>query len=190
MFATQPSRRTVRPTGDHDASPRKRTVRSLIAMLVAAGSVAALAGPAQAYDRGKCNSMMGTANVESVDSVRMNTGTLDEVDFGDDPHWLGTAEGDAVVCWNKDGRVAVRGRLFADPSAGTVTASVSLVYYRNSMDLASWRSSGITAKVGDWVKIKDIEHAPDALPSGLKYNKVRIRLYNGDTPVATRYEYR
>lgn len=72
MFTTLPARRTVRPSGDHDMNARtssrtKRMVRSLTAMLVAAGSVAA-PGAEAASTRGK------VARVVNGDTVRVVSG--------------------------------------------------------------------------------------------------------------------
>src|SRR4051812_34643021 len=92
MFDTRPARRAIRRitapgTHDHDYNQHtsvrtKRMTRSLTAMIVAAGSVAALAGQAQAYDGGTCNTLFGSANVASVDTVQIDSGTVGEVDFG------------------------------------------------------------------------------------------------------------
>jgi hypothetical protein len=171
------------------ASRTKWTARSLVAMLVAAGSAAALAGPAQAYDRTSCDNLWGPGNVESVDTVHMNTGSVGKVDFADNAHFFHTPYGNAVVCWAKNGRVAVQGRLYADPHAGSATVSVSFVYYNDGVDLTSWRSSDLTGSASDSAAVnREIVHAP-VLPKD-EYDKVRIRLYSGDSTVATLYHYR
>jgi hypothetical protein len=117
--------RSIRTATDtsRTAQRKKWTARALTTVVVAAGSVAALAGPAQAYDAKACaRALGGMANVYDVDTVRINT---KQVDFGDLPHagaGGGAPQGDAVVCWSTNNRtVAIVGRGFYDsaqPSQG------------------------------------------------------------------------
>ena len=199
MFATHPARRTVRRiaerttavgTRDHDTNPRttartKRTARSLTAMIVAAGSVAALAGPAQAYDRNTCNEQLGVANVASVDTVRHDSGQAGEVDFGDGLHLGGAPQGDAVVCWAKSGRAVVVGRLYADPADGHAKVSAQINYINNAGVLnyaPSWEITGTWALAEREIK--------NASPAEKYVNRVRIRLFNDDGLISTHNRYR
>lgn len=201
MFATRPARRTVRRIAerttavgarDHAKNRQtsvrtKRMARSLTAMVVAAGSVAALAGPAQAYDKGTCNDRFGAANVDEVDIVRLDTGQVGEVDFGDDLHLFGAPQGNAVVCWQHNGKVAVVGRLYADPwpSNGFVSASAQIKYYNyTNPALNASTAWGVTSTNG--LKKISIDHAPAA---GY-VDRVRIRLYNGTTLVHSSNRFR
>src|SRR4051812_1017660 len=95
------------------------TARFITATLLAAGSLAALAGPAQAYDRSTCNAQFGAGNVAAVDYVHADNGQAGEVDFGDGLHIGGAPTDNAVVCWSVNGKAAVVGRVYADASDGS-----------------------------------------------------------------------
>lgn len=72
-------------------------------------------------NRNDANLIFGTANVEKVKSFKINGG---DVDFGDHLHFGGAPQGNAIIVWSIDGRVAVRGILFSDnfqePQAATI----------------------------------------------------------------------
>ena len=102
--------------------------RSVAAVVATVGSLACLAGPAQAYDRGTCEQKLGASNVEEVDTFAVNVG---KVDFGDLLHLSGTPLGKAVVCWGENGNVAIVGRVFADSSTWTLAKARITVYSAN-----------------------------------------------------------
>ena len=108
------SRSTIRTRPVTSGKSRRKswTLRTLTTVVLATGSLASLAGPAQAYDASMCERALGAGNVYDVDLVRIDTR---QVDFGDLPHTgtNGAPQGDAVICWAPDGRtVAVVGRGF------------------------------------------------------------------------------
>jgi hypothetical protein len=110
----------------------KWMVRLLSAMVMAAGSLVSLADPAQAYDFGDCAYLFGAANVFRADQFYIDTGWGGLVDFGDDPHLFGGPQGRAVVCWSIDGRVAIRGRVYADydnPHGENIEATAQITFF-------------------------------------------------------------
>jgi len=78
-------------------------VRSVTAMVAVVGSLVCLAGPAEAFDSGTCNSLFGADNVRRAVPFKIDTGTVGKVDFGDHLHLWGAPQGTAVVCSNKAG---------------------------------------------------------------------------------------
>ena len=150
---------------------------SLIAALVAAlaaalGSLVVFAGPAQAYNEGDCNSAFTAPNIVDVDTIRWGSGP---VDFGDGPHLFGSPLGDAVVCWNGDGRVAIKGRLFAD-SWNPLRVAYDITFVRSNgttlttQRLDFWGTDGDNREVS-WT------HPPTV-------NRVSIRLFDCGNPVS------
>src|SRR4051794_31344982 len=91
----------------------QRMARWAVATAVTGASLLAMAGSAQAFDSGTCQQFFGSSGT-NVDTVQVDTGTFGQVDFGDHNHWFGKPLGTAVVCWGANGRVNVRGQLFAD----------------------------------------------------------------------------
>jgi hypothetical protein len=112
---------------------RKWPLRALTTAILTAGSLTALAAPAQAYDEAKCAAVYGEGNVADVDPVWIDT---QYVDFGDQPHsgaGGGEPQAKAVICWANDGRVAVLGQGFYDsPTPGQGNAY--FVYWAVSKD--------------------------------------------------------
>src|SRR3712207_5680770 len=103
------SRSTIRTATQTSGKPRRRkwTLRALTTVVLAAGSLAALAGPAQAYDASTCEAKLFVP-VTDVDPFYMWQGS---VDFGDGWHLLGIPRGDAVVCWGGGaGDVSISGK--------------------------------------------------------------------------------
>jgi hypothetical protein len=140
---------------------------------VASGSAAALAGPAQAFDTGTCNEMFGSNNIASVDSFNMETGTAGEVDFADGPFaWWGAPLGNAVVCWNKNGHVGVRGILYADPFQNGVKAQMQIQYYCNGVHITHVDYDTPTISASSSVK----SYSVWSVPTKAVYDKVRIQL--------------
>ena len=72
-------------------------VRSVTAMVAVVGSLVCLAGPAEAFDSGTCNSIFGADNVRRTTAFKIDTGTVGKVDFGDHLHLGGAPQGTAVV---------------------------------------------------------------------------------------------
>jgi hypothetical protein len=68
------------------------------------------AAPASAFDQQDCYRQLGRTNVVSIQSFSIEAG---DADFGDELHLFGAPQGDAVVCWSGDGRVAVIGKIYA-----------------------------------------------------------------------------
>jgi hypothetical protein len=142
--------RTIRTATATSGKPRRRrrTVRALTTGILTAGSVAALAAPAQAYDGATCAQALGGANnVFDVDPVRIDT---KRVDFGDLPHSFvggGAPQADAVVCWGRD-RVVVVGRLFYDAPLAGQDALVDLVGFNGPNQHArTWTVAGTPGAV-------------------------------------------
>ena len=81
------------------------------------------------------------ANVQSVRQFKMDTGTLGKVDFGDHLHLFGVPQGTAVVCWHKDGPVAVRGYVFAD-SPQFITFGWRIRYFNHDVVVATDKELG------------------------------------------------
>lgn len=84
--------------------PFARFLGGILPLLVAAA-------PAAAFDQHDCYRQLGQLNVVSVQSFSIEAG---EADFGDELHLFGSPQGDGVVCWSGDGRVAVIGKIYAD----------------------------------------------------------------------------
>lgn len=119
---------------------RARTLRTITALALGAGALVASAAPARAYDRGTCESAIGSTNVFAVDTIRIDTGTEGHVDFGDDAHWGGTPHGTAVVCWGRNGIAAVIGKLFADGPVGTCVSAQVEFFNSSGVDDSTFRS--------------------------------------------------
>lgn len=133
-------RRKIHTATGTSRKPRakKWTLRAATAGVLAAGSVAALAGPAHAYPASLCAQTFGAGNVYDVDPVRINA---QRVDFGDLPH---TGPGDgpqgiALICWSNDRRVAIVGRLFYDTPYSGYDASVDLRGFSGTTPGQDWR---------------------------------------------------
>ena len=68
-------------------------VRSVTAMVAAVGSLVCLAGPAEAFDKGTCDSIFGADNVRFAVAFKIDTGAVGKVDFGDHLHLWGAPPG-------------------------------------------------------------------------------------------------
>ena len=151
---------------------RKKWVgRSLTAIIAIAGSVMLSVLPAQALDRAYCNGLFGGANIDSIDTFRIDAG---KVDFGEDPHLAGQPRGTAVVCWSIDGRMALAGKVYADLIRENVMAIVRIRFRRNG----TW-SADITELVfGNFAASNSVRFVTDV---GNRVDRVRVRLFIGDT---------
>lgn len=65
----------------------------------------------------------------------------DGADFGDHPHLFGAPQGQAVVCWSTNGRIGVKGVLFADDFREPVEAIVRIRFRRST---GAW--TGVTTQ--------------------------------------------
>lgn len=123
-------------------------------------------------DRGDCDRAFGAANVFDVDTVRIDTGTVGMVDFGDDLHLWGAPQGDAVVCWQRNGRVLVKGRVFADTGDTNIYVYAHIQYINNGVVAAT---STHKLSGGEGSKFVNVLTAAGNL------TQVRIRLFTGQT---------
>ena len=115
-------------------SKSSRRIARLVSLTMALGALVAWTSPSGAFDHGDCYVVFAAANVAKVTSLKIEGGGAD---FGDDPHLLGSPQGNAVVCWSTDGRVAVKGYLFADDLRNPVSATVRIRFRRSD---GSWTS--------------------------------------------------
>ena len=85
-------------------------------------------GLAKAFDGNDCGPIY--AHLSRVSAFSIDGG---KADFGDDLDIGGAPRGTAVVCWSRDGRASVKGKLYADQLCGplrpcdalTVAAEIS-----------------------------------------------------------------
>jgi len=155
-------------------------VRSVTAMVAAVGSLVCLAGPAEAFDSGTCNSLFGADNVRSAVAFKIDTGAVGKVDFGDHLHLGGAPQGTAVVCSSKARAVAVRGYLFTDtPDGEIINVEARITYYRGDV-------VGATSQhqfSGNYAASKLV----NVLKSGGGgFTKIRLRLFRNQTLVHTK----
>jgi hypothetical protein len=141
--------------------------RSLAATAAVAGSLACLAGPAQAYDKGNCDRAWGSNNIVDSDSVRVDGG---KVDFGDLAHWGGVPLGSGVVCFHRAGSAAVFGRLFADSSTTLINAQAVITYFDDDGSSATYSEDFDSLYANSIVIARFAPGAPTVF-------RVRIRLY-------------
>jgi len=132
------------------------------------GSLGFGAGATYAHDRNDCDRMFGSANVDKVKTFKMNT---NNVDFGDLPHFAHAPGGDAVICWDINGRVGVRGTLFSDNFNESQTATVWIRFKRTSGSWTNWTTRSLITN-GGWAGNRQIEKFS---PVG-RFNRVQIRL--------------
>ena len=149
---------------------RTRIVRGLTATAVAACMTVLLTGVTQAYDRFHCAQIFGNdANVASVVQFSMDGGGAD---FGDEPHWFGAPVGTAVVCFATSGRIAVKGRLYADRSQRAIVA----IRFRRTNGTFS-----TVQRTVDTLPNQGLASAEIAVASPVgQFNRVRIRLFTRD----------
>lgn len=125
-------------------------------------------------DRKTCEQRFGATNVLRVRRFNINTR---HVDFGDHPHLVGAPQGMAVVCWLRDGRIAVKGFLFADNIRHPYVGMIEIRFQDTNgqwtrvwkMSLANYDLAGLIPPTVVWKEIEKVS------PHG-KFNLVRIRL--------------
>lgn len=149
-----------------------RSIRLVMAMTLTAATLVSVAGPAQAFDRGDCDRAFGASNIQSVDTIRIDTGTVGQVDFGDNLHLGGVPQGPAVVCWATNGRVALIGRLFVDSGLVVTRVSAKITYfYGNNVSGNYQPTFEIFSNNAGSTLVSEVA-------SGRDYNRVRVRLYS------------
>jgi hypothetical protein len=119
-------------------------------------------------DKTDCDRRFGAANIDRVDTFKINGGG---VDFGDHAHVAGSPQGDAVICWLKNGKVAVLGKLFSDNFRNAQTAKVEIRFRRTDGRVANLTTRSVGSQ-GGFVTWRDIEKVS---PPG-EFREVRIRL--------------
>jgi hypothetical protein len=116
-------------------------------------------------DRSDCNRIFGAENVTRVESFKINGGS---VDFGDIAHLGGAPQGDAVICWLKNGRVAVMGKLFSDNFWNPQTATIEVRFRRSNGQvtnpttrsfstqggIATWRDIDLRSPIGNFTEVR------------------------------------
>jgi hypothetical protein len=159
----------IRTETGMSAKPRRRkwTFRALATVVLATGSVASLAGPAQAYDSSTCLALTQVP-VTDVDRFKKWNGI---VDFGDGLHLGGSPLGDAVVCWGAGaGDVVIAGKLYAD-SPTAINAAADVRYYRTD---GSYSTSSKMMFFGSNGQSKALQFA---MPGAATVYRVVIRLW-------------
>jgi hypothetical protein len=155
----------------------KWMVGPVAAMVVAVGLLASLAGSAQAYDKGTCDQIFGVGN-SAVDLANEDTGSSGKVDFGDVNHWFGVPLGTAVVCWGNNGKVAVKGRVFADSGDVLTFTSAKLTFFNNGV-------AGTELVAAEFWGNNGSDRIVSRISGAGFFNRVRIRLYSAGTLVDT-----
>jgi hypothetical protein len=129
--------------------------------------------------------MFGSANVSKVERFSLDGGGAD---FGDELHLAGAPQGAAIICWSIDGRVAVKGKLYADGHCDhfqpcePLTARVEIRFQRtngrvtNITSRSKFSPGGLASR--EVVKVS---------PFG-SFNLVRIQLFTppGTDPIITK----
>lgn len=146
-----------------------KRARRFVFLTVAAGVSVAWAGPSRAFDHGDCYIVFAAANVAKVASVKISAG---KADFGDHAHLGGSPQGNAVICWSTDGRVAVKGNVFADDLRDPVTATVRIRFRRSN---GSWTTDFVRSAVTQGF-FPGSTLAYVVSPSG-NFGRTRVRLY-------------
>lgn len=149
-----------------------RKARSVITIAVA-GILVLLTSQSQAYNKGDCNYLFGAANVAKWEQFRILSSPAD---FGDDPHLLGNPQGTAIVCWCKDGRVAIKGRLFSDGGNDEASTQAKFRFFRTN---GSYTNFPLSTGSNNGVQSKLFYFVTDAG----SYKKIRIRLYDTTPPI-------
>jgi hypothetical protein len=139
-----------------------------ITALAFAVSIVTFAGAARAFEPGNCNDLSSRA-VTGFNTFRVDAG---KADFGDEIHFLGAPQGDAVICWFSGGRVGVEGKVFADSFSGEPVVATAEIRYTRTNGQATVHSFAIGTNIS-WVASRLVR---DRSPRG-NFNRVRIRLF-------------
>ncbi len=142
--------------------------RTLGPLALGAGALLLQGAPASAFDRTDCNAMFGSANVARVQQFNIEAG---RADFGDELHLFGAPQGKAVICWSLDGRVAVKGKLYADAGFNEfVEAGIRIRFRRTNGRLTGTTTR--TVRTQGFLASRVVEVVS---PAG-RMNQVRIEL--------------
>lgn len=142
-------------------------------------------------DRTNCVRLFGSRQITKIELFRINSRS--GVDFGDHLHIGGSPQGDALVCWLRDGRVAVLGVLFSDNFRDPQVARVEVRFRQVGVESTVWQPARIatqggfvgsisvnfTSPAGNWnrVELRLKRTLPDA-PGGPVTNAVAEKLFN------------
>jgi hypothetical protein len=146
-----------------------RWVRPITALAFAAGSIAAFAGAAHAFEPANCNDL-SAATVSGFNVFKVDAG---KADFGDFIHLFGAPQGNAVICWFSNGRVGVEGYVFADSLSGDpLVATAEIRFQRANGHVTSVINIGI----GTNMPLVTSQLVKALSPQG-NFNRIRIRLF-------------
>lgn len=139
------------------------------AMMVAAGTVLVGMPAAAAMDRGDCERLFAAANVQRVVQFSIDR---QGADFGDELHLGGAPLGKAVICWSIDGRIAVRGRLYAH-DRDFAEASIRISFRRTNGQFTNPTTNSVLTQGGLFPANRIVERVS---PVG-RFNRVRLQLF-------------
>ncbi|MDT5090924.1 MAG: hypothetical protein QOH60_287 [Mycobacterium sp.] len=151
--------------------------------------VAPLAG---AFDENDCHrEFYQGAALRDIDFISFDSGGDGKVDFGDDPHLLGSPRGTAVVCWY-DGRYTAQvwGKLFWD-AFDHGCGSVRFDFFDTSGHTVSFSAfvNGVTTDTLEVCSpeggLKSLALNVQATDYNGKLKRLRVRLYREHTLVGT-----
>jgi hypothetical protein len=131
-------------------------------------------------NRNDASLIFGSANIEKLRSFKIDGG---DVDFGDELHLLGSPQGNAIVVWSTDGRVAVKGKLYSDNFGAQQEAIVEIQFRRTDGRLTRpFRRSVVSQGLLSSMVVEKVS------PTG-SFNEAIVRLIKfqvdtGLTPVA------
>lgn len=124
-------------------------------------------GAARAFGGGDCN-MFAQSNIARVQEISIDTGGAD---FGDFPHLFGSPLGKAIICWASDGRVAVRGTLFADNFREPIQAILKVRFRSNNGTWTPFAQGDVSGNGG----LVAFQRFFRTSPRG-QFNRVQIQL--------------
>jgi hypothetical protein len=126
---------------------------------------------AKAFDQGNCKDF-GSLNLSRAATFNTEAGGAD---FGDDPHWFGNPVGTAVICWFSNGRVGIKGKVFADTTlhGDPVVATAEVRFRRTNGQFTPATTISIGTNIA-WVASSLVQKLS---PQG-NFNRVRVRLFD------------
>ena len=155
----------------------------MLAVLVVALLGSATVAAVEAAPAGAVQTCPGSH--DDVDTVRIDTGSTGKVDFGDDPHLIGTPTNAAKICWDRtaNGQVFVEldGELYWDAQWSGGCAEIAVDFFDAAGGFvgaslsAGWsvKSPGGLRQVNIWRQAQ----APTL-------DRVRIRLFRSNSNCA------
>lgn len=143
------------------------SARMLTAAILGFAPAGFASGAAHAFGAGDCY-MFAQSNIARVQEISINT---NNADFGDFPHLFGAPVGKAIICWASDGRVAVRGTLFADDFREPIQAILKVRFQATD---GTWTpfARGDVIGAGGLVAFQRFVHTS---PRG-RFNRAQIQL--------------